>query len=66
METLNYAMLIEATPQQVWQVLWNPDNYSQWTYYFLLTSSIHSDWKVNGKTLFLDADRMARCLPLSR
>lgn len=25
METLNYAMLIEATPQQVWQVLWNPD-----------------------------------------
>lgn len=66
METLNYAMLIEATSQQVWQVLWNPDNYGQWTYYFLLTSSIHSDWKVNGKTLFLDADRMAGCLPLSR
>ncbi|MGE8530032.1 MAG: SRPBCC family protein [Acinetobacter guillouiae] len=57
MEKLSYEILIEATPQKVWQVLWNPDSYSQWTYYFSPTSSIYSDWKVNGKTLFLDADR---------
>ncbi|MFH7764862.1 SRPBCC domain-containing protein [Acinetobacter sp. BSP-28] len=57
MEKLSYEVLIEATPQKVWQVLWGPDSYSQWTYYFSPNSSIHSDWQVNGKTLFLDADR---------
>ncbi len=56
MEKLCYEILIEATPQKVWQVLWNPQCYSQSTYYFSPSSSIHSDWKLNGKNLYLDAD----------
>ncbi|MGE4316716.1 SRPBCC family protein [Acinetobacter sp.] len=56
MEKLSYEILIAATAQKVWQVLWEPESYSQWTYYFSPGSIIRSDWKVNGKTLFLDAD----------
>jgi len=57
MEKLGYEILIEASLQRIWQVLWDPNSYSQWTYYFSPSSSMHSDWKVNGKTLFVDADR---------
>lgn len=55
MEILKYEILIAATPQKVWQVLWNPETYMQWTQYFSLGSTMHSDWTVHGKTVFLDA-----------
>ncbi|CAB1215753.1 SRPBCC family protein [Acinetobacter bouvetii] len=55
MEVLNNEILIAAPPQKVWRILWDPDTYSQWTYYFSPDSHIHSDWKVGGKTLFADA-----------
>lgn len=56
MEILKYEILIAATPEKVWQVLWNPETYMQWTQYFSPGSSMHSDWTVNGKTVFLDAN----------
>ncbi|WP_413772566.1 SRPBCC domain-containing protein [Acinetobacter sp. ANC 4973] len=55
MEILKYEILIAATPQKVWQVLWNPETYMQWTQYFSLGSTMHSDWTVHGKTVFLYA-----------
>ena len=61
MKTLQLTKEIDATAQKVWNVLWNPDNYSKWT------SAIHpddpagstmqTDWQVGGKTLFLDSSR---------
>lgn len=56
MEILNYEILINASPQKVWRILWDPDTYTEWTQYFAPGSSMHSDWQVNGQTVFLDAN----------
>ena len=56
MEILNYEILINATPEKVWQVLWDAKSYTQWTQYFSPGSTMHSDWAINGRTVFLDAN----------
>jgi hypothetical protein len=56
MKTLQYTKAIKAPAQKVWDTLWNEVTYSQWTGPFNPNggSTIQSDWKVGGKTLFLD------------
>ncbi|KPE52643.1 SRPBCC family protein [Chryseobacterium indologenes] len=56
METLSYETVINAPKQKVWDVLWNQDTYSEWTKYFSPDSKMNSDWKVGGKTYFLNAE----------
>lgn len=53
METLSYEKVIKASKQKIWDVIWG--NYGEWTQFFSPNSSIKSDWKVNGKTYFLDS-----------
>lgn len=55
METLSYETVIDAPKQKVWDILWNPETYSEWTKYFGAGSVMKSDWKVGGKTYFLNA-----------
>ncbi|BFO68549.1 SRPBCC domain-containing protein [Chryseobacterium sp. KCF3-3] len=55
METLSYETVIDAPLQKVWDILWNPETYSEWTKYFGAGSIMKSDWKVGGKTYFLNA-----------
>ncbi|NIF04717.1 SRPBCC domain-containing protein [Chryseobacterium sp. Tr-659] len=55
METLSYETIIDAPRQKVWDILWSPETYSEWTKYFGAGSIMKSDWKVNGKTYFLNA-----------
>ena len=56
MKTLEFTKEIEAPVQKVWDVLWDEATYSQWTAPFNPEGSSHlqSDWKIGGKTLFLD------------
>ncbi|MDR6944462.1 SRPBCC family protein [Mucilaginibacter pocheonensis] len=56
METLQFTKEIKAPAQKVWDTLWGEDTYSQWTSYFNPKGSsfMQSDWKVGGKTLFID------------
>ena len=58
METLSYEIIINAPKEKVWGVLWNENTYSEWTKFFNLNSSsfMKSDWKVNGKTYFTNAE----------
>lgn len=56
METLSYEMIINAPRQKVWDVLWNENTYSQWTHFFSPGSVMKSDWKVGGKTYFVNAE----------
>lgn len=56
METLSYETVINAPQQKVWDILWNPDTYTEWTQYFGPESKMTSDWKVGGKTYFLNAE----------
>ena len=60
MKTLQFTKEINAPAQKVWDTLWNENTYSQWTASFNPdpngSSVIQSDWKVGGKTLFLDTN----------
>ncbi|GEN71649.1 SRPBCC family protein [Chryseobacterium lathyri] len=56
METLSYELVIDAPSQKVWDVLWNPDTYTEWTKFFGSGSKMKSDWKVGGKTYFVNAE----------
>ena len=55
METLSYETIIDAPMQKVWDILWSPETYSEWTRYFGTGSVMKSDWKVGGKTYFLNS-----------
>lgn len=57
MKDLNFSVIISATPEKVWESLWNDDTYRKWTAPFNPGSFMESDWKVGGKTLFLDEER---------
>ncbi|PKF75625.1 SRPBCC family protein [Chryseobacterium sp. PMSZPI] len=54
METLSYETVIDAPVQKVWDILWSPETYSEWTKYFSAGSIMKSDWKIGGKTYFLN------------
>jgi len=56
METLSYEIVIDAPKQKVWDVLWNEKTYSEWTQFFNPGSVMKSDWKVGGKTYFVNAE----------
>lgn len=56
MVKLTFEKKINAPAQKVWEVLWNKETYGQWTSAFNPVSRMETDWKVGGKTYFLDAD----------
>nr|WP_315035355.1 SRPBCC domain-containing protein [uncultured Chryseobacterium sp.] len=56
METLSYETIIDAPLQKVWDILWGPETYREWTQYFGPGSIMKSDWKVGGKTYFVNAE----------
>lgn len=54
MEKLNFNVMINATPEKVWKVLWTDDTYRKWTSAFSEGSYAETDWKQGSKVLFLD------------
>ncbi|MGA9212553.1 SRPBCC family protein [Kaistella sp.] len=56
METLNYGIILNAPIQKVWDLLWNEETYAEWTQFFSVGSKFKTDWKIGGKTYFLDAN----------
>ena len=55
MATFNYEIIISAPIQKVWDLLWSPETYPEWTQFFMAGSQFKSDWLVDGTTYFLDA-----------
>ena len=58
MEKLNFNVVINATPEKVWKVLWSDDTYRRWTSAFAEGSRAETDWKQGSKVLFLDGQGM--------
>jgi uncharacterized protein YndB with AHSA1/START domain len=56
METLSYETIIDAPKQKVWDILWRPETYSEWTNILVPDLVMKSDWKVGGKTYFLNEE----------
>lgn len=56
MEKLNFKTVIDASPEKIWEVLWNDDTYRKWTSAFSEGSFAQTDWKQGSKILFLDGN----------
>ncbi len=54
MQKANFSIKINASKEKVWKILWDIETYNKWTTVFSEGSTMVSDWKVGGKTLFLD------------
>lgn len=69
MRKLEFNIVINATPEEVWQVIIGKDTYGQWTAPFASGSSVETDWKKGSKALFLDGkghgmvSRIAESIP---
>jgi len=56
METLSYETVINASKEKIWEVLWGTETYGEWTQFFAPGSQMKSDWKVGGKTYFVNTE----------
>ena len=54
MEKVEYKTNLNASTEKIWNILWNDETYRKWTSVFSEGSFMESDWKVGGRTLFLD------------
>ena len=48
--------MIDASPANVWDVLWGDETYREWTAVFAPGSGVKTDWKEGSKVLFLDGE----------
>lgn len=63
MEKLTFKTIINASPEKVWDILWNDDSYPAWTAVFSEGSRAEIDgkpagqqgWKKGSKILFLNS-----------
>lgn len=56
MKKARFSIEINATPEKVWDILWNEDTYSKWTSIFNESSYAISDWEEGSKIQFLSSD----------
>ena len=55
MTTLEFQISINAPAQKVWDILFSPETYGEWTQFFMPGSQMKTDWQIDGKTYFTDA-----------
>lgn len=56
METLEYTIEIDATPEKVWTALWDETSYRQWTSAFTKGSFYLGTWEEESMMKFLDPE----------
>lgn len=49
-----FNILIDASPEKVWNILLGEETYPLWTSVFAEGSTVKTDWKEGSKALFLD------------
>ncbi len=54
MEKLTFNTRIQASPEKVWDVLWDHDHYRAWTAVFSEGSHAETDWQEGSKVLFVN------------
>ena len=56
MKNLRFSIDINASPERVWNILWDDDTYRKWTSIFNESSYAVSDWEEGSKIQFLSSD----------
>lgn len=54
MKKQTFNILIDASPEKVWNILLGEETYPLWTSVFAEGSTVKTDWKEGSKALFLD------------
>ena len=54
LKKINFSTAIKAPKQNVWNALWDDENYKTWTAAFAEGSCAVTDWQEGSKVLFLD------------
>lgn len=54
MEKLEFKIVIDASPEKVWNTLIGDKTYPKWTAVFAEGSNVETDWQAGSKALFLD------------
>lgn len=53
MEKMVFNVFVNATPEKVWDILWNDSTYREWTAVFAEGSHAVTTWEEGTKALFL-------------
>jgi len=56
MERIYFKIEIDASKEKIWDILWDDISYPIWTAPFAEGSKAVTDWKVDSKVLFLNAE----------
>lgn len=56
MKKLLFTQPINASRERVWDVLWSPETYSQWTAPFGEGGRMETDWSEGSRVLFLSPE----------
>lgn len=56
MITLSFEHHFKATPERVWNALWDDANYQQWMEAFSVQSRALTDWKLGSKVYFITTE----------
>lgn len=56
MKTLNFATVIDASPQDVWETMLGKETYPKWVGVAWPGSSYHGEWKQGAQIRFTGAD----------
>ena len=54
MKKLDFEIIINASTSQVWEAMWNEENFKKWTSAFCEGSYVKSSWKQGDRIHFLD------------
>lgn len=54
MEKIHFSILINASPEKIWKILWTDETYRKWTTAFAEGSYAETDWKQGSKVIFSD------------
>lgn len=54
MKKLEFSIEVNASPEDVWQIIVSKDTYEQWAACFFEGSTVDTDWKKGSKALFTD------------
>lgn len=57
MEKQSFRVLINASREKVWNILWDDSTYRKWVSAFYEGSFAETDWQEGSKVLFLSPDR---------
>ena len=51
-----HDIVINASKDKIWDVLWSSETYGEWTKFFSPGSQMKTDWQISGKTYFVNAE----------